>query len=323
MFNLFKKEKSTEEEEKVIEIVSANRERDADDKKINSVFDLACNIDEKVKYLLQNEEDILLKVKELERVGGVSQDRIKETADELKSLTQKDFDMSSSISELLDGFKKSGNIVNTANEGIVMVQSKMEALSYFFHDIVKSFGDLQTEYKNISKIANLISEIATETNMLSLNAAIEAARAGDAGTGFAVVANEIKNLSDNTELKVKDIIASSENMSEIIKELIKKSSEGSELINEAVNRISVSEDVVKEIVDSQSAVKNISNSLITGESDKNAKVRKVIDNLYNMAKKPLNGEDDNIEELINSITARKEYYENIEKKLKEIKSLKK
>ena len=63
--------------------------------------------------------------------------------------------------------------------------------------------------EKVSDIIGVIEDISGQTNLLSLNASIEAARAGDAGRGFAVVAEEIRVLSDNTsgELKyIKEII---------------------------------------------------------------------------------------------------------------------
>jgi methyl-accepting chemotaxis protein len=64
---------------------------------------------------------------------------------------------------------------------------------------------LQETLKEIANVARLIKDIARHTNLLSLNAAIEAARAGSAGAGFAVVANEVKSLADQTSNATEEI----------------------------------------------------------------------------------------------------------------------
>ena len=60
-------------------------------------------------------------------------------------------------------------------------------------------------FKNVNQITEVMTEIADKTNLLSLNASIEAARAGDAGRGFAVVANEVSKLADFTGQNVRQI----------------------------------------------------------------------------------------------------------------------
>ncbi len=120
------------------------------------------------------------------------------------------------------------NHENTKQANILAKQSKeyAESSNEQMSKMMVSMNDLKNSSNEIGKIIKVIDEIAFQTNILSLNAAVEAARAGDAGKGFAVVAEEVRNLAQRSAQAAKETatiiesnIALSENSAEMAKEV--------------------------------------------------------------------------------------------------------
>lgn len=91
-------------------------------------------------------------------------------------------------------------------ESLDVVLSQMDAINVSVENLSMVLTDLSKRSNDIGQIVNTITDISSQTNLLALNAAIEAARAGEHGRGFAIVADEVKNLSEEVKYSSNQII---------------------------------------------------------------------------------------------------------------------
>ena len=159
---------------------------------------------------------------------------------------------------------------HVATEGDRAVRATIDIMSRIDQTVsagASRVGELGERSNEIGKIILVINDIADQTNLLALNAAIEAARAGEHGRGFAVVADEVRKLAERTTAATKQVSESIREIQAMTAESVRSISEGSEEVKQGIVAARGTTDNLRRIVEQSNATGQLIAHISTSASD--------------------------------------------------------
>ncbi|QDF28337.1 methyl-accepting chemotaxis protein [Halarcobacter anaerophilus] len=227
---------------------------------------------------------------------------IQQLSDSLKHLSNASESMSNDAKKTMNGSKEVSESIGQINLAVSNVSEKIESMLSSITSIAAASAQgekvakeareqsqtttsamlkLDEESEKIGETINIITQIAFQTNILSLNAAVEAATAGEAGKGFAVVAQEVRNLAARSDEAAKEITKAVE----LIQSLIKNSLTSIHSIDSTIKEITdMSTDISTSIMQQQT----ISNELSSTALEASQGVNEVTNTMINVSKSAQN-----------------------------------
>ena len=188
-------------------------------------------------------------VEQVQRGTGLQKNRITEASSAMDQMNSTVLDVARNAG---DAAQSAGQTQEKALHGAKIVTESVQAIDQV-NQVTKQLrgkmDELGAQAQSIGQVMNVISDIADQTNLLALNAAIEAARAGEAGRGFAVVADEVRKLAEKTMGATQEVGGKIRAIQDSVGESLKDMEQAAQAVGRSNELAGASGDALKQIVD--------------------------------------------------------------------------
>ena len=174
---------------------------------------------------------------------------------------------------------------HSANDGKRIVQNTSQAIAALATEIGRAVGVVQTlakDSENINAILIAIRGIAEQTNLLALNAAIEAARAGEQGRGFAVVADEVRNLAQKTQQATEEIQSMIQQLQHGTREVVNVMEQSQARTDESVQQATAAAQALESITQAVSVINDMNTQIASAAEEQSAVAEDINRNVTNI-----------------------------------------
>ena len=193
-----------------------------------------------------------------------------QTATAMNEMTATVAEVAQSAAAAADSAKDADNYAANGNHIVMQSITSMSQLSEQIQKTAQVIGFLSNESQNIGRVLDVIKSIAEQTNLLALNAAIEAARAGEQGRGFAVVADEVRTLAQRTQKSTQEIEAMIATLQQGVKEAVNAMEVGINQVDDANDKANQAGQALKEIVASVDNITELNTHIATAAEEQSS-----------------------------------------------------
>ncbi|GLP97799.1 methyl-accepting chemotaxis protein [Paraferrimonas sedimenticola] len=201
---------------------------------------------------------------------------IQQMASTVQEVAQNTNDASAASTQAAQEAERGRRLVLETSDGI-------ESLAQLVEHSSESLITLEQESENIGEVLSVIQGIAEQTNLLALNAAIEAARAGEQGRGFAVVADEVRTLARNSQDSTEEIRAIIERLQQGANQSVSDMDKGRQQAREAVEQARIAGQSLQAIAESVEVMSNMNTQIACAVEEQTSVAQEINRNINNMA----------------------------------------
>lgn len=255
------------------------------------------NLKSNINYLSETLEQVIRSVVESVNNTASTANQLSQTADNMSAAAHEQSsqtdDVASAVEEMTVTIaenaqssvrtqhvaERNGQIANEGGEVVGQTISKMKEIASIVEHSAKNIEKLGQSSKEIGEIISVIEDIADQTNLLALNAAIEAARAGEQGRGFAVVADEVRKLAERTTDATKQIASMIKGIQADTQAAVTEMKQGNSEVQQGISLADKAGNSLKQILESSNEVYQMISQISAASEEQSATSEQISKNV--------------------------------------------
>ncbi len=250
----------------------------------NSLREMLQSIAATAEHVASASEQISSSAAQHAQSADTQKDQTAQVATAMQEMATTVLQVSENSKKAADAARKAAETAKLGGEIVHETLAKMRVIAQSVGATARKMEELGKSSDQIGRIIGVIDDIADQTNLLALNAAIEAARAGEQGRGFAVVADEVRKLAERTTTATKEIAHMIKNIQDETKLAVAAMEAGTKQVEEGVSSTAKAGDSLQQIIQMSNSVGEMITHIAGAATEQSSATEQVNNNMDQIAR---------------------------------------
>jgi methyl-accepting chemotaxis protein len=251
---------------------------------MEKLHDIISQVAASTEHIASASEEISSSATQVAQSAETQKDQTSQVATAMQEMSSTVTQVSDNSRQASDNAKEAGDLARSGGTVVSQTVEVIKGVADATRDTSTKIEELGRSSDQIGQIIGVIDDIADQTNLLALNAAIEAARAGEQGRGFAVVADEVRKLAERTTQATKEIAQMIKTIQEETKKAVSAMKAGTDKVDAGVESAREAGAALEKIIHSADGVQDMVTHIATAATQQASATEQVNSNMEQIAK---------------------------------------